>query len=164
MSVRMRRRCFHGLLAGMMVVVFGSVGMAQPNDPAYGVWKLNVAKSKFSPGPAPKEMTLTIKAAGPGRDVTVSGVAGDGTPVKWGYSGNFDGKVVRVTGDNPDADIVILKRISANTTRTTYQKSFKRTLVNGISVSSDGKTLTVAQQGVNAKKETVKNTLVFDKQ
>ena len=44
------------------------------------------------------------------------------------------------------------------------QKSFKRTLVNGISVSPDGKTLTVAQQGVNAKKETVKNTLVFDKQ
>ena len=164
MSVRMRRRCLHGLAAGMVMIAFGSVGIAQSNDPAYGVWKLNLAKSKFSPGPAPKEMTLTIKAAGPGRDVTVSGVAGDGTPVKWGYSGNFDGKVVRVTGDNPDADIVILKRISANTTRTTYQKSFKRTLVNGISVSSDGKTLTVAQQGVNAKRETVKNTLVFDKQ
>ena len=164
MSVRIQRRFVHGLLAGTIMVVFGSVGLAQSNDPAYGVWKLNLEKSKFSPGPAPKELTLTIQAAGPGREVAVSGVAGDGTPVKWGYSGNFDGKVVRVTGDNPDADVVILKRISPNTTRTTYQKSFKRTLVNGINVSADGKTLTVAQQGVNAKKENVKNTLVFDKQ
>lgn len=164
MSTRMRRRCLHGLVAGMVMVVCGSVGIAQRDDPAFGVWKLNLAKSKFSPGPAPKELTVTIEAAGPGRQVAVSGVAGDGTPVKWGYSGNFDGKVVRVTGDNPDADVVVLKRISANTIRTTYQKSFKRTLVNGISVSPDGKTLTVAQQGVNAKKEAVKNTLVFDKQ
>ena len=164
MSVRIQRRLVYGLLAGTIMVVFGSVSMAQSNDPAYGVWKLNLEKSKFSPGPAPKELTLTIQAAGPGREVSVSGVAGDGTPVKWGYSGNFDGKIVRVTGDNPDADSVILKRISPTTTRTTYQKSFKRTLVNGINVSADGKTLTVAQQGVNAKKENVKNTLVFDKQ
>jgi hypothetical protein len=164
MSVRMRRRCLHGLLAGMMTVVFGSVIMAQPNDPAYGVWKLNLAKSKFSPGPAPKEATVTVEAAGPGRKVTVNAVAGDGTPLKWGYSGNFDGKDIRVTGDNPDADVVILKRLSANTTRSTWKKADKRTLVNGISVSADGKTLTVAQQGVNAKGQTVKNTQVFDKQ
>jgi hypothetical protein len=164
MSVRMRRRCLHGLLAGMMMVVFGSVGMAQPNDPAYGVWKLNLAKSKYSPGPAPKEGTVTIEAAGPGRKVTVNVVAADGTPVKWGYSGNFDGKDIRVTGDNPDADVVILKRLSANTTRSTWKKVDKRTLVNGISVSADGKTLTVATTGVNAKGQTVKNTQVFDKQ
>jgi hypothetical protein len=164
MSVRMRRRCLHGLAAGMVMVVCGSVvGMAQPNDPALGVWKLNLAKSKYSPGPAPKEATVTIEAAGPGRKVTVNAVAGDGTPVKWGYSGNFDGKDVRVTGDNPDADVVILKRISANATRTTYKKAGTRTLVNGISVSPDGKTLTVASIGVNAKGQTVKNTQVFDK-
>ena len=164
MSVRMRRRCLHGLAAGMVMIAFGSVGIAQSNDPAYGVWKLNLAKSKFSPGPAPKEATVTIEAAGPGRKVTVNGVAADGTPVKWGYSGNFDGKEIRITGDNPDADVVMLKRISANTIRTTNKKGDKRTLVNGVSVSPDGKTLTVAQQGVNAKGQTVKNLQVFDKQ
>ena len=51
MSVRMQRRFVHGLLAGTIMVVFGSVSMAQSNDPAYGVWKLNLEKSKFSPGP-----------------------------------------------------------------------------------------------------------------
>lgn len=163
MSVR-RRRCFHGLAAGIVMVVCGSVGMAQPKDPAFGVWKLNLAKSKYSPGPAPKELTVTIEAAGPGRKVTVNGVAGDSTPLAWGYSGNFDGKDIRVTGDNPDADIVILRRISSNATRSSFKKADKRTLVNGISVSPDGKTLTVATSGINAKGQTVKNTQVFDKQ
>jgi hypothetical protein len=59
---------------------------------------------------------------------------------------------------------VVLRRVSANATRTTYKKGAKPTLVNGISVSADGKTLTVATSGVNAKGETVKNTQVFDKQ
>jgi hypothetical protein len=164
MKVRIRRQCLLGLVAGMMMGVFGSVAIAQPADPAYGVWKLNLAKSKYSPGPAPKEATVTVEAAGPGRKVTVKAVGGDGTTLNWGYSGNFDGKDIRVTGDNPDADVVILKRLSPSTTRSTWKKGDKRTLVNGISVSADGKTLTVAQQGVNAKGQTVKNTQVFDKQ
>ena len=164
MSVRMRQRCFHGLLAGILVVAGSSLAWAQANDPQYGTWKLNLAKSKYSPGPAPKEATVTIEAAGPGRKVTVNGVAADGTAVKWGYSGNFDGKEIRLTGNNPDADVVILKRISANAVRTTNKMAGKRTLVNGVSVSPDGKTLTVATTGVNAKGQTVKNTQVFDKQ
>ena len=152
-----------------VVVCFGLsavlVGPAQAqSDSQVGVWKLNLAKSKFSPGPAPKEATVTIEAAGPGRKVTVNGVAADGTPVKWGYSGNFDGKEIPLTGNNPDADVVMLRRISANAVRTTNKKAGKRTLVNGVSVSPDGKTLTVAQQGVNAKGQTVKNLQVFDKQ
>ena len=164
MSVRMRRGCLQGLLAGILVVAGSSVAWAQASDPQYGTWKLNLAKSKYSPGPAPKEGTVTIEAAGPGRKVTVNGVAADGTKVTWGYSGNFDGKEVRLTGNNPDADVVMLKRISANAVRTTNKMAGKRTLVNGVSVSADGKTLTVATTGVNAKGQTVKNTQVFDKQ
>ena len=158
------RRWVPGLLAVVMVAAWCGIGLAQANDPANGTWKLNVAKSKFSPGPALKESTVTIEAAGPGRKVSVEGVAGDGTAVKWGYSGNFDSKDIRITGNNPDADIVMLKRLSPTTTRSTNKKDGKRTLVNGISVSADGKTLTVAQSGVNAKGQTVKNTLVFDRQ
>ena len=158
------RRWVPGLLAVVMVAAWCSIGLAQANDPANGTWKLNLAKSKFSPGPAPKESTVTIEAAGPGRKVSVEGVAGDGTALKWGYSGNFDSKEIRITGNNPDADIVMLKRLSPTTTRSTNKKDGKRTLVNGISVSADGKTLTVAQSGVNGKGQTVKNTLVFDRQ
>ena len=33
-------------------------------DPQVGVWKLNVAKSKYTPGPVPKSGTTKIEAAG----------------------------------------------------------------------------------------------------
>jgi hypothetical protein len=163
MSVSLRR-WVPAFLAVVFVLGWSSNGLAQDKDPANGTWKLNLAKSKFSPGPAPKEMTLTIESAGPGRHVEVNGVAGDGTATKWGYSGNFDGKDIRVTGSNPDADVVMLKRLSPTTTRSTWKKDGKQTVRNGVSVSADGKTLTVAAGGVNAKGQTVKNTLVFDKQ
>ena len=150
------RRSVPGLLAILLAVVSCSVALAQGKDPANGTWKLNLSKSKFSPGPAPKELTLTIASAGPGRSVEVTGMAGDGTPMKWGYSGNFDGKEMRVTGSNPDADIVMMKRRSPTTTRTIWKKDGKQTVVNGVDVSADGKTLTVAASGVNAKGQTVK--------
>jgi len=153
-----------GVLAGVLVLAISSLALGQDKDPANGTWKLNVAKSKFSPGPAPKEMTATIESAGAGRHVEVTGVTGEGAQLKWGYSGNYDGKDIRVTGSNPDADVVMLRRLTPTTVRSTYKKDGKRTLVNGVSVSDDGKTLTVAQSGVNGKGETVKNSLVFDRQ
>ena len=158
------RRWVPGLLAGALVLAASNVAPAQDKDPANGTWKLNVAKSKFSPGPAPKEMTATIESAGSGRHVEVSGSAADGTAIKWGYSGNYDRKEIRLTGTNPDADVVMLRRLSPTTVRSTYKKDGKQTLVSGVSVSADGKTLSVAQTGVNAKGQTVKNTLVFDRQ
>jgi hypothetical protein len=163
MSLRLRR-WIPGIVAGVVVVAWCGVALAQDKDPANGTWKLNVAKSTFSPGPAPKEMTATIESSGPGRKVDVVGVAADGTPIKWGYSGNFDRKDVPVTGSNPDADVVSLRRLSATSVRSTYKKAGKQTLVNGVAVSADGKTLSVAQSGVNAKGQTVKNSLVFDRQ
>ena len=163
MSLRLRR-WIPGLLAGVVVVAWCGVALAQDKDPANGTWKLNVAKSTFSPGPAPKEMTVTIDSPGGGRKVDVVGVAGDGTPIKWGYSGNFDRKDNRMTGSNPDADVVSLRRLSATSVRSTYKKADKQTLVNGVAVSADGKTLEVAQTGVNGKGQTVKNKLVFDRQ
>ena len=152
------------LSAVAVTVLLGASVVAQGTDPMNGTWKLNVAKSTFSPGPAPKETTLTIESAGPGRKVSVTGVAADGSPVKWGYTGNFDRKENKVTGSNPDADTVMLRRLTDRTTRTTSKLAGKQTLVSGVSVSEDGKTLVVAQTGVNGKGQTVKNNLVFDKQ
>ena len=163
MSVSLRRWA-PALLAIVCVIGWSSLALAQDKDPANGTWKLNLAKSKFSPGPPPKDMTLTIESAGPGRHVEVNGTAGDGTALKWGYSGNFDRKDIRVTGSNPDADVVTLRRLSPTTTRTTWKKDGKQTIVNGVSVSADGKTLEVAASGVNAAGKTVKNTYVFDRQ
>jgi hypothetical protein len=38
----------------------GQSAQTAQNDRFVGTWKLNVAKSKFSPGPPPKSATVTI--------------------------------------------------------------------------------------------------------
>jgi len=48
----------------MFLCCFALSVAASPADPHVGTWKLNVAKSKYSPGPAPKEVTMKIEAKG----------------------------------------------------------------------------------------------------
>ena len=58
-----------------LVSVLAGAAFAQ-SDPQVGVWKLNVAKSTYSPGPGPKSGTTTIEAAGAGTKVVVDQVTG----------------------------------------------------------------------------------------
>lgn len=152
-----------GVLALSAVALIGTIAAAQTPDPIVGTWKLNVAKSKFSPGPTPKSSTAIFAASGAGLKVTVDTTPATGDMSKWSYTAMFDGKDTAVTGTNPDADMISMKRTSANVTETTYKLKGKVTLVNTRTVSADGKTLTVVQKGTNAKGETVNNTLVYEK-
>jgi hypothetical protein len=49
-------------LALISVLALTAVVFAADNN--VGTWKLNLAKSKYSPGPAPKSQTLKIEAWG----------------------------------------------------------------------------------------------------
>jgi hypothetical protein len=133
-------------------------------DPQVGVWKLNPAKSKYSPGPAPKSGTTTIEAAGAGTKVIVDQVLPDGTVRHWDFTANYDGKDAPVTGNNPDADTVTRKRINPSTVQTISKKGGKVTTTQTSAVSSDGKTRTVTTKGVNAKGEKVNNVAVYERQ
>ena len=55
-------------------------------------------------------------------------------------------------------------RIDENSYENTWKKGGKVTIVAKVTVSSDGKTLTIIQNGTDAKDQTVSNSLVFDKQ
>jgi len=57
-----------------------------------GVWKLNVAKSKYSPGPGPKELTEMIVLSGSRYKVDANGTAPDGKPMHIAFDARFDGK------------------------------------------------------------------------
>jgi hypothetical protein len=50
------------VLAAMLALAMGAATMAA--DSNVGTWKLNPAKSTYSPGPAPKSQTLKIEAWG----------------------------------------------------------------------------------------------------
>ena len=147
---------------GLMALLTGPT-LAQ-SDPQVGVWKLNVAKSKYSPGPAPKSGTTRIEAAGTGVTVTVDQEIADGSKRHWTFTANYDGKDSPVTGSNPDADTVARTRIDPTTVQTVSKKGGKVTTTQTSAVSSDGKTRTVTTKGVNAKGEQVSNVAVYERQ
>jgi len=136
---------------------------AQARDPRIGTWKLNVAKSKFSPGPAPQSLTVKVELAGKGEKATTEFVNSDGTRTTVQYTANFDGKDYPLTGSQV-ADTVSLKRIDARTTDRTDKKGGKVAQTLRRVVSQDGKTMTVTVKGTNAQGQKVNNVVVFDKQ
>ena len=149
--------------AALTITAMNAAPSAQSKDPVAGTWTLNLAKSKFAPGPPAKSGKAVITASGAdGVKVVFDGVAATGDKVHWEYTGQNDGKDYPMTG-NPDADTVSLKRISATSVETTYKKGGKVTIVNVRAVSADGKTLTVTQKGTNAAGAKVDNLLVFDR-
>jgi len=148
-----------GMVLGLSVVDLS----AQMNDPRIGTWKLNVAKSTYSPGPAPQSLTVKVEGAGQGEKATADFVNADGSRTTTLYTANFDGKDSPLTG-SPAGDMVSLKRIDAQTTERTDKKGDKVVQVLARVVSTDGKTMTVTTKGTNAQGQAVNNVAVFDKQ
>jgi hypothetical protein len=148
------------VMAGVLAMGISAVAA----DSNLGTWKMNPAKSKFDPGPAPKSQTLKIEAWGAdGVKYTADGMDGDGKPSHWEMQAKYDGKFVPFKG-NPDADMLAYKRIDANTVEATTQLNGKVMGKSRIVVSADGKTRTLTQTGKNAKGQDVHNTVVYEKQ
>jgi hypothetical protein len=149
---------------GVVFVVADIVSVsAQTSDPRVGAWKLNVAKSKFSPGPPPQSNTLKVEASGQGEKVTTEGVNAEGGRTATQYTANYDGKDYPLTGSQI-ANTVSLKRIDARTTERTDKKDGKVVMTLTRVVSQDGKTMTVTAKGTNAQGQTVNNVAVWEKQ
>lgn len=162
MHLKFRQVSLSAVVAAALLAAVSGVGGAESKDPLHGTWKLNVAKSTYSPGPAPKAATVKYEAAGEALKVTVDTETDKGKG-HWGYTTNFDGKDYPVTG-NPDLDAASVKRIDAATTETTFKKGGKTATTNTRVVSADGKVLTITIKGTNAQGQAVNNVQVFEKQ
>ena len=134
-------------------------------DAVIGTWKLNVAKSKYDPGPAPKGSTLTFEVAGDGIKTTAKGQDAAGNPTSTGYTAKYDGKdyPVALLG-TADFDTLSLRRIDASRAEGTRKKAGKVVQTYTRVVSPDGKTLTLTVDGTDAKGRKVHNVIVYDKQ
>lgn len=156
-------RCLYAGVSICAVMILGMrTGGDAQTDPSVGTWKLNVEKSKYSPGPAPKSSMVTIEAAGEETKVTVKGVGADGTPTNLSYSYKLDGKDYPVTGSQ-DYDTVALKR-NGMTVEGVRKKGDKQVQTYSRVVSKDGKTMTVTTKGTNASGQTINNVAVYEKQ
>jgi hypothetical protein len=132
-------------------------------DQHSGTWKMNPAKSKYSPGPAAKNLTLKVDSDEKGVKIDSEGTDGEGNPTHVQYDAKFDGKDYPVTGI-PYGDMVVVKRIDANTIQTTIKKGDQVVMTVTAKVSADGKTRTSTFKGKDAQGHAVHNVVVYDKQ
>jgi hypothetical protein len=139
-----------------------ALAAAQTKDPFVGTWTLNVAKSKFDPGPGPTRGTSTYEPAGKGYKVTVKSEPASGAPQQWSYTTDLDGKDSPMTG-NMNADTIAVKRVDVNTLEAVTKKGGKELSKQKRVVSGDGKTLTLTMTGTNAQGQKVSNEMVYEK-
>jgi hypothetical protein len=151
-----------GLVVALVAVAAAaSIARAQ-SDPTVGTWKLNLAKSKYAAGAAPKSLTVVIAAAGKGFKLTANSVLPDGKTRTIEYMSMYDGMDAVVTG-TPDYDMVAIKR-TADGTAGERKKAGKVVQTFTRTVSADGKTMTATAKGTNAAGQKVDNVQVFDRQ
>jgi len=133
------------------------------DDPEMGTWKLNEAKSKFSPGTGKNNMVVS-EASGDNVKVTTDGTDKDGKPTHIEWTGKFDGKDYPVTGD-PNSDMRSYKRLLGDKAlEVTVKKNGKVTVTGRIVVSFDGKSSMVITNGTDAEGASFTNLAVYDKQ
>jgi hypothetical protein len=149
-------------------------------DPLVGTWKLNEAKSKFTPGTG-KNTRVVYEARGSQVRITADGVNADGKPTHSEWTGKFDGKDYSVTGD-PNADMRSYRKVDDRTLDFTVKKGGNITVTGRVVVAADGKSRTVTTSGTTGtaapagragqrgdfaaeqRGKKFKNIAVFDKQ
>ena len=139
------------------------IGTALAADSVVGTWKLNLAKSTFSPGPGPKSQTRSYAETAQGLTLSIKTTTADGKETTATLSFKDDGKPYAVSG-NPDYDMVAVTRVDASTVHSTQTKAGVAVGSGVRTVSKDGKTLTFAQKGTRAGGGKYDDVLVYDRQ
>jgi hypothetical protein len=150
-------------LAAITVLICATASRLLAQNPAAATWKLNVAKSKYIPGPPPKSMTRTVESQGDKVKYTFSGVNADGSAISYSFTVAYDGKDYPITGAAPGgADTISITKSSSGSNEAILKKSGHPVLISKVKLS-DGKVTTITQtspQGTGP----VNNTLVYEKQ
>jgi len=150
------------LLALGTMLAISIPAAAQSSDPVFGTWQLNVAKSTYSPGPAPKSSTRTYVAVKNGYKFSSKGIDAEGKAVATEFTAYYDGKYHPMTGSTT-VDSIMVVRVDANNSSSTQTKAGKVMLHTTRVVSKDGKTLTATATGTNAAGKAFRNVELFDK-
>ena len=157
------KKCFTIFSVVVLVLVGAGLVFAQ-TDAHMGTWKLNVAKSKFAPGPSIKSETRTYEPTSDGYKFSGERVDADGSTHPEAFAVKYDGKDYPTTGDPSGADTLNVKLIDANHIDSTGKKEGKVVSTVTIVVSKDGKVMTMTSKGKNAKGQSINNVLVYNKQ
>jgi hypothetical protein len=154
------------LKLALATLAITSTAAAFAADNSLGTWKLNAEKSKYSPGPLPvKSLSQTREADGDGVKATTTGERADGSPINATYTAKFDGSPASVSGQGAPYDTISLKKVNDNTFTYETKNSTNKYQAHGkLTVSSDGKTMTMKAKGTDGEGKPISVTLVYEKQ
>jgi hypothetical protein len=136
--------------------------LSAAEDPFSGTWRLNTAKSKYTPGPAPEKAEVTIQSDGMTQEVKTE-VTFEGKVINTSSKAKLDGTPAKLEG-SPVADMTSVKKVDERTRELTSMKNGKTVGKSKAVISADGKTITVTGTGLNPKGEKVQFTAVYEKQ
>ena len=149
----------------LFVVAFSISARAQ-QDPFVGAWKQNMTKSKYDPGPPPAQGNMTkIESVPNGLKATTNNppnAQGVATSNEW--TAYYDGKDYPMKDTSGTYDSINITKNGPRTLEVVSKKGGKVIRTTTWTVSADGKTLSRAGQNINAQGQTVKTTMVYDKQ
>jgi len=148
----------------LLAFLFVSPALWAASDPLMGTWKLNVAKSRFVPGPPPQSSIVAYEPYGKdGFKVTSDTVNAEGKSLHVVYAAEYDAKGYPITGD-PTHDMNYVKRINLYTHQIVNKKNGKITATSLRVISKDGKTMSITTKGTNPGGQKVYRVQVYDKQ
>jgi hypothetical protein len=163
----MARKGMTVICVAFCLVLVGSPVSTQSADPWIGSWKLDLAKSTFTPGPGPKSNRVTIEtAAGGAQKHTFDGVNAQGQAAHSERLAKFDGTDIplqAVTPASNNSTTNAFRRVGDRSFEVVVKVGGTVTTTNRIVVSADGRTLTQTTTGINAQGQTVSNVSVCEK-
>jgi hypothetical protein len=159
----MRIKTLAAFATTLLLVALALNVSAAAADQQSGTWKMDPAKSNYSPGPAAKSITVKIDSDADNIKLSSDGIDAAGNPTHIEYTAKYDGKDYPITGV-PNADTVAIERTDASTTRSTLKKDGQVVMTVTSVVSKDGKTRTSTFKGKNAQGQDVNNIVVYNKQ
>jgi hypothetical protein len=159
----MRIKMFAAFTLTLLLVALTLNVAAAAADEQSGTWKMNPAKSKYSPGPSPKSVTVNISSDADNIKLTSDGIDASGNPTHVEYTAKYDGKDYPITG-LPNVDTIALERLDPTTIRSTWKKGAQVVMTVTSVISKDGTTRTSTFKGKNAEGKDVNNVVVYDKQ
>ena len=136
---------------------------ADADDPILGTWKLNLSKSKYIPGPAPRSQTRTYRQKQGEIFVTIQTVDAHGQrQPAIEFQERYDGKESPVKG-SALGDTLALKRINNYLAEATVLHSGMVVAVTRRIITDNGKTLMLIYQETSSE-HPVDNVIVYDRQ
>ena len=151
------------LVAFAVMVSVTAISLAAGSDPVVGTWQLNLSKSTFAAGTAPKSQTRTYSQSGPSITLVMKTVGADGKESTTQTTYQLDGKDYPITGAS-DYDSLTAKQVNPRSATFTLKKGGQAVGSTNRTISKDGKILTSKTRVTTAKGDKSESTMVFNKQ